>query len=53
MTLPVLEVRDLRTVVTTDDGELAAVAGVSFSVGATHTLAIVGESGCGNRASPG
>ena len=44
---PVLEVRDLRTVFTTDDGEFAAVDGVGFSVGARRTLAIVGESGCG------
>ena len=42
-----LEVRDLRTHFTTDDGEFAAVDGVSFSVEAGRTLAIVGESGCG------
>lgn len=42
-----LEVRDLRTVFATDDGEFAAVDGVSFSVDAGRTLAIVGESGCG------
>jgi oligopeptide/dipeptide ABC transporter ATP-binding protein len=42
-----LEVRDLRTLFKTDDGEFAAVDGVSFSVGAGRTLAIVGESGCG------
>ena len=42
-----LEVRDLRTQFTTDDGEFAAVDGVSFSVEAGRTLAIVGESGCG------
>ena len=45
--VPVLEVRDLRTLFTTDDGEFAAVDGVSFSVAAGRTLAIVGESGCG------
>ena len=39
--------RDLRTTFTTDDGELAAVDGVSFEVEAGRTLAIVGESGCG------
>ncbi len=42
-----LEVRDLRTHFTTEDGDFAAVAGVSFSVQAGQTLAIVGESGCG------
>jgi oligopeptide/dipeptide ABC transporter ATP-binding protein len=42
-----LEVRDLRTHFMTDDGEFPAVDGVSFSVEAGRTLAIVGESGCG------
>ena len=42
-----LEVRDLRTHFVTDGGEFAAVDGVSFSVDAGRTLAIVGESGCG------
>jgi oligopeptide/dipeptide ABC transporter ATP-binding protein len=45
--LALLEVRDLRTSFTTDEGELAAVDGVSFQVQAGRTLAIVGESGCG------
>ena len=44
---PLLEVRGLRTVFTTDDGDFAAVDGVDFSVAAGRTLAIVGESGCG------
>ena len=43
----VLDVRELRTLFTTDDGEFAAVDGMSFSVEAGRTLAIVGESGCG------
>ncbi len=43
----VLDVRGLRTLFHTDDGEFAAVDGVSFSVEAGRTLAIVGESGCG------
>jgi oligopeptide/dipeptide ABC transporter ATP-binding protein len=47
MTGAVLEVRELRTLFQTDDGEFAAVDGVSFSVDAGRTLAIVGESGCG------
>ena len=42
-----LEVRDLRTCFSTDEGEFAAVDGVSFEVQAGKTLAIVGESGCG------
>jgi oligopeptide/dipeptide ABC transporter ATP-binding protein len=42
-----LEVRGLRTHFHTDDGEFAAVDGVSFEVQAGRTLAIVGESGCG------
>ena len=42
-----LEVRDLRTHFVTDAGEFPAIDGVSFSVDAGRTLAIVGESGCG------
>jgi oligopeptide/dipeptide ABC transporter ATP-binding protein len=42
-----LEVRDLRTHFAADDGEFPAVDGVSFSIEAGRTLAIVGESGCG------
>ena len=42
-----LEVRNLRTQFSTDNGEFAAVDGVSFDVAAGRTLAIVGESGCG------
>ncbi len=45
--MALLEVVDLRTHFTTDDGEFPAVDGVSFSVEAGRTLAIVGESGCG------
>ena len=45
--MALLEVTDLRTVFRTDDGEFAAVDGLSFSVDAGRTLAIVGESGCG------
>ena len=42
-----LEVRDLRTRFSTERGSFAAVDGVSLSVDAGRTLAIVGESGCG------
>jgi oligopeptide/dipeptide ABC transporter ATP-binding protein len=42
-----LEVRELRTHFVTDAGEFPAVDGVSFTLEAGRTLAIVGESGCG------
>jgi len=45
--MAVLQVRDLRTEFTTDDGTFPAVDGISFDVEAGKTLAIVGESGCG------
>jgi oligopeptide/dipeptide ABC transporter ATP-binding protein len=44
---PLLEVRDLRTYFRTEQGLAKAVDGVSFSVAAGKTVAIVGESGCG------
>ena len=42
-----LDVCNLRTQFKTDDGEFPAVDGISFTVDAGKTLAIVGESGCG------
>ncbi|TDH64147.1 ABC transporter ATP-binding protein [Dankookia rubra] len=47
MTPPVLEVLGLSVEFATDRGPLRAVDGVSFSVAAGQTLAVVGESGCG------
>ncbi|MFS3129311.1 ABC transporter ATP-binding protein [Nocardioides sp. Bht2] len=44
---PLLEVNDLRTVLHTPRGDLAAVDGVSFQLGRGETLGIVGESGSG------
>jgi peptide/nickel transport system ATP-binding protein len=42
-----LEVRGLKTMLVLEDGSVAAVDDVSFSVAGGETLAIVGESGCG------
>ena len=47
MSAPLLAIDDLRTHFFTRDGVVRAVDGVSFSVGAGETLAVVGESGCG------
>ena len=45
--MPLLEVENLQTHFRTADGVNRAVDGVSFTVDAGETLAIVGESGCG------
>ncbi len=42
-----LTVADLQTSFFTSDGEVRAVNGVSFSIGAGKTMGLVGESGCG------
>lgn len=47
MAQPVIEVKDLRTYFKTSNGIAKAVDGVSFSIEAGATFALVGESGCG------
>jgi len=46
-----LEVRGLRTTLFTRRGEMKAVDGLSLTVGAGETVALVGESGCGKSLS--
>jgi peptide/nickel transport system ATP-binding protein len=48
---PLLEVNDLRTYFYTEEGEIRAVDGASFSLQRGGTLAVVGESGCGKSVS--
>lgn len=43
----ILEVNNLRTSFFTDDGEVPAVDGISFSIKEGEILGVVGESGCG------
>ncbi|WP_435064452.1 dipeptide ABC transporter ATP-binding protein [Halobaculum sp. EA56] len=44
---PLLDVRDLRTVFRTEDGEVVAADGVSFTLDHGETMGLVGESGAG------
>jgi peptide/nickel transport system ATP-binding protein len=46
-TLPLLEVRDLRTYFFPEEGTVRAVDGATFNVHPGKTLGVVGESGCG------
>ncbi|WBB90195.1 ABC transporter ATP-binding protein [Verrucosispora sp. WMMC514] len=48
--MTLLEVRDLRTEFRAARGSVTAVDGVSFTVDAGETVALVGESGCGKSA---
>jgi oligopeptide transport system ATP-binding protein len=45
--MALLEVKDLTTIFSTQNGIINAVNGVSFHLGQGETLGIVGESGCG------
>jgi peptide/nickel transport system ATP-binding protein len=45
--VPLLDVRDLKTIFAVEEGVVHAVDGVSFSLEKGETLGIVGESGCG------
>ncbi len=47
MTEPLLQVDDLRTYFTTEEGIVRAVDGISFSMAPSQRLGVVGESGSG------
>lgn len=43
----ILEIRDLKVNIKTDEGTLTAVRGVNLTIKKGETLGLVGESGCG------
>jgi len=43
----ILEINELKTIFSTENGPLTAVDGISFTVVKGETLGVVGESGCG------
>lgn len=43
----ILEINELKTIFSTENGPLTAVDGISFTVAKGETLGVVGESGCG------
>ncbi len=47
LTMPLLDIRGLKTHFKTDDGWLHAVDGVDIAIDAGETVCVVGESGCG------
>ncbi|TSA50932.1 ABC transporter ATP-binding protein [archaeon] len=47
MTMPLIEVKNLKTYFYTEDGVVRAVDGVDFVIEQEKTLGVVGESGCG------
>jgi len=47
MTVPLIEVKGLKTYFYTEDGVVRAVDGVDFQIEPEKTLGVVGESGCG------
>jgi peptide/nickel transport system ATP-binding protein len=47
MTVPLLEVRDLRVILATARGEVEALRGIDFALERGATLGLIGESGCG------
>jgi ABC-type dipeptide/oligopeptide/nickel transport system, ATPase component len=48
-TSPLLSIENLNTSFHTDDGVIRAVRGIDLQIHQGETIAIVGESGCGNQ----